>query len=106
MFRIGTTELLIVLGILIAVTAWLGLNKVDEGFNGWTHAALGLITLTLVVASFKVAAVEDGLSVGITGKLIAEIALIAAVWFRSGRGPGPLRRPRGPTRSSAGERND
>ncbi|MBN1975930.1 MAG: permease [Anaerolineae bacterium] len=73
--------LLIVLLILIAVTAWLGLNKVDEGFNGWTYAALGLITLTLVVAAFKVAAVEEGLSVGITGKLIAEIALIAAVWW-------------------------
>jgi uncharacterized membrane protein YraQ (UPF0718 family) len=73
--------LLIGLLILIAVTAWLGLNKVDEGFNGWTYAALGLITLTLVVASFKVTAVENGLSVGITGKLIAEIALIAAVWW-------------------------
>jgi len=73
--------LLIGLLILIAITAWLGLNKVDEGFNGWTYAALGLITLTLVVASFKVTAAEDGLSVGVTGKLIAEIALIAAVWW-------------------------
>jgi uncharacterized membrane protein YraQ (UPF0718 family) len=73
--------LLIGLLILIAVTAWLGLNKVDEGFNGWTYAALGLITLTLVVASFKVMAVGDGLSVGITGKLIAETALIIAVWW-------------------------
>jgi uncharacterized membrane protein YraQ (UPF0718 family) len=73
--------LLIGLLILIAVSAWLGLNKVDEGFNGWTYAALGLITLTLVVASFKVTATADGLSVGITGKLVAEIALIAAVWW-------------------------
>ena len=34
-----------------------------------------------MVASFKVTAAEDGLSVGITGKLVAEIALIAAVWW-------------------------
>jgi uncharacterized membrane protein YraQ (UPF0718 family) len=73
--------LLIGLLILIGVTAWLGLNQVDEGFNTWTYVALGLITLTLVVASFKVVAVERGLSVGITGKLIAEVGLIAAVWW-------------------------
>jgi hypothetical protein len=72
---------LISLLILIAITAWLGLNKVDEGFTGWTYAALGLITLTLVVASFKITAVAGGLSVGITGKLVAEIVLIAAVWW-------------------------
>jgi uncharacterized membrane protein YraQ (UPF0718 family) len=72
---------LIGLLILIAITAWMGLNKVDEGFNTWTYVVLGLITLTLVVASFKVVAVPGGLSVGITGKLIAEIVLIAAVWW-------------------------
>ncbi len=73
--------LLIELLILIGVTAWLGLNQVDEGFNSWTYVALGLITLTLIVASFKVVAVADGLNVGITGKLIAEILLIAVVWW-------------------------
>ncbi len=72
---------LIALLVLIAITAWLGLNKVDEGFNTWTYVALGLITLTLVVASFKVVAVADSLSVGITGKLITEILLIGAVWW-------------------------
>ncbi|MBL7064312.1 MAG: permease [Anaerolineae bacterium] len=72
---------LIGLLVLIAITAWLGLNQVDEGFNTWTYVALGLVTATLIVASFKVVAVEDGLSVGITGKLIAEVVLIAAVWW-------------------------
>jgi uncharacterized membrane protein YraQ (UPF0718 family) len=65
---------------LIAVTAWLGLNNVDEGFTTWTYVALGLVSLTLIVASFKIAAVAGGLSVGVTGKLIAEVVLIAAVW--------------------------
>ncbi len=70
---------------LIAVTAWLGLSKVDEGFNPWTYVALGLISLTLLVASFKVTAVASGPSVGITGKLITEIVLIGAVWWMATR---------------------
>jgi uncharacterized membrane protein YraQ (UPF0718 family) len=73
--------LLIGLLIGIGVTAWFGLNTVDEGFNGWTYVALGLVTATLLVASFRVVAVDNGLSVGITGKLVAEIVLIAAVWW-------------------------
>jgi uncharacterized membrane protein YraQ (UPF0718 family) len=84
---------LIGLLVLIAIAAWLGLNKVDEGINGWTYVALGLITLTLVVASFKIVAVNEGLStnsgqglsVGVTGKLIAEIGLLAAVWWMAAR---------------------
>jgi uncharacterized membrane protein YraQ (UPF0718 family) len=77
--------LLIGLLILIAIAAWLGLNQVDEGFNTWTYVALGLVTLTLIAASFKVMAVTDGLSVGVTGKLIAEVLLITAVWWMAAR---------------------
>ncbi|MBN1583433.1 MAG: permease [Anaerolineae bacterium] len=73
--------LLIALLIAIGVAAWFGLNNVDEGFNTWTYVALGLVTLTLLVASFKVVATDAGLSVGFTGKLIAEIVLIGAVWW-------------------------
>jgi uncharacterized membrane protein YraQ (UPF0718 family) len=84
---------LISLLTLIAITAWLGLNKVDEGFNTWTYVALGLISLTLVVAAFKVGVVAGGpstgsghgLSVGLTGKLFAEIVLIAAIWWMAAR---------------------
>ena len=73
----------LLIGLLIGIgfAAWFGLNTVDEGFNTWTYVALGLITLTLLVASFKIVAVEGGLSVGVTGKLIAEIVLIGAVWW-------------------------
>ena len=72
---------LIALLFLIAATAWLGLNDVDRGFNRWTYGALGLITLTLLVASFRVTAVDSGLSVGISGRLIAEVLLIGGVWW-------------------------
>jgi len=72
---------LIGLLILIAIAAWRGLNAIDEGFNGWTYAALGLITATLAVAAFKVESTNSGLEVGVTGRLIAEILLIAAIWW-------------------------
>jgi uncharacterized protein len=65
----------------IGVTAWKGLNQVDEGYNTWTYWALGLITLTLIVASFSVSVGTRGLEIGITGKLIAEVLLIGAVWW-------------------------
>ncbi len=73
--------LLIGLLFVIGVTAWRGLNKVDEGFTRWTFVALGVISLTLIVAAFKVTAGADGFSVGITGKLVAEIVLIGAIWW-------------------------
>ncbi len=76
---------LIGLLILIAITAWLGLNNVDEGFNAWTYASLGIVTATLIAASFKITAVASGLSVGITGKLLTEIVLIAAVWWMAAK---------------------
>ena len=73
--------LLIGLLILIGVTAWKGLNTVDEGYNRWTPVALTLVTLTIIIASFKVTAVAAGLSIGITGKLLAEVVLLAGVWW-------------------------
>ena len=65
---------------LIAVAAWRGLEKIDEGFNAWTFVALGLVTATLIVAAFRVTAGAEGFAVGVTGKLIAEIVLLGALW--------------------------
>ncbi|MDX9865644.1 MAG: permease [Anaerolineaceae bacterium] len=73
--------LLIILLVLIGIAAWRGLNKVDEGFTNWTFAALGLVSLTLVVAAFKVVTVSQGLQVGLTGKLFAVMILIGLVWW-------------------------
>jgi len=66
---------------LIGGAAWRGLNAVDEGFGPWTFVALGLITLTLVVASFDVVTTPQGLRVGLTGKLMAELILLGLVWW-------------------------
>jgi uncharacterized membrane protein YraQ (UPF0718 family) len=71
--------LLIVLLGLIGVTAWLGLNDVDEGFSGWTWVALALIILTLLVAALRLTPLPGGLAIRFTGRLIAEAIAVPAV---------------------------
>ncbi len=69
---------------LIALTAWCGLGRVDEGFNGWTWAALGLIVLTLLLAAARVTPLQGAVQVGITGKMIVvalgAIGLVLVGW--------------------------
>lgn len=72
---------LIGLLVLIGATAWKGLNHVDEGYTPWTFIALGLLSLTLLAASFSFSLHAAGFALGITGKLIAELMLITAVWW-------------------------
>ena len=71
--------LLIGLLALIGVTAWCGLNTVDEGVNRWSWAALGLIALTLLVAALKFTPTPHGLAIGITGRFIGEALVIGSV---------------------------
>jgi uncharacterized membrane protein YraQ (UPF0718 family) len=73
--------LLIGLLVLIGVTAWQGLSKIQERFNGWSAAALALISMTLVIAAFQVAVEPGHLRIGITGRLVVEIVLLAALWL-------------------------
>ncbi len=70
--------LLIVMLGLIGVTAWFGLNEIDEGFNGWSWVALVLIALTLLVAALQVLPTPDGLVIGITGRFIGNVMVIIA----------------------------
>ncbi len=71
--------LLIGLLALIGLTAWKGLNNIDEGFNRWSWVALGLIALTLLVAALRFTPAADGLAVGITGRFIGELLVLGAV---------------------------
>jgi hypothetical protein len=71
--------LLIGLLALIGLTAWKGLNTIDEGFNRWSWVALGLIALTLLVAALRFTPAANGLVVGITGRFIGELIVLAAV---------------------------
>ena len=71
--------LLIILLALIGVTAWFGLNNIDEGFNVWSWVALGLIVLTLLGAALQVTPTPKGLVIGITGRFIGEVIVIGAM---------------------------
>lgn len=70
---------LILLLALIGVSAYFGLNQIDEGFNSWSWVALGLIALTLLVSAFRVILEPNGLLVGVTGRFIGEVIVLAAV---------------------------
>ena len=70
--------LLILQLVLIGVTAWVGLNDIDEGFNTWSWVALVLIALTLLVAALKFTPTPDGLVIGITGRFIGEVFVLGA----------------------------
>ncbi|MGC9334412.1 MAG: permease, partial [Anaerolineae bacterium] len=71
--------LLIAMLALIGVTAWRGLDTIDEGFNRWSWVALGLIALTLLVAAVRLTPATGGLVVGITGRFVGELLVIVAV---------------------------
>jgi hypothetical protein len=77
--------ILIVLLAFIALAAWKGLGKVDEGYNRWTWISLGLIALTLIVAAMRMEPKAHGLEVYLLGKLFGTILAMAGLWFMAGR---------------------
>ena len=76
---------LIVLLALIGVSAWFGLNKVDEGYNRWTWVALALIALTLVLAAVRMIPGAESLRIQLTGKMFAVVLAMAGIWLAARR---------------------
>lgn len=76
--------LVLMLG-LIALAAWRGLGRIDDGFNRATPVTLALIVLTLLFAALGLGAVETGLQVTLTGRTLAVLALCAALWPQARR---------------------
>jgi len=75
--------LLIVMLVVIGVAAWKGFNDIFSGFNRWTYVAIAMIGLTILLAAPKE---EVGsLVIGINGRLIGELILLAAVVYVSAR---------------------
>jgi uncharacterized protein len=68
---------LILLLAAIGLVAWRGLERIQEGLNRWTWTALGLIAVTLLVASLSVQATPEGLRIGFTGKFFGVLAALA-----------------------------
>jgi uncharacterized membrane protein YraQ (UPF0718 family) len=78
---------LVLIGLLglIAASGVRGFGRVDQGFNRWTQAALGLVGLTLFVASLRLPAAPGGIDIQLSGRSIAVGALLFAL-YRVGRG--------------------
>ncbi len=77
--------ILIGLLILIGLTAWRGLSKVDEGYNRWTWVALGIIALTLLMAAVRMVPHAGGLDVFLTGKFFGVVLLLVGLWVTAKR---------------------
>ncbi|MFP3855261.1 MAG: permease, partial [Anaerolineales bacterium] len=69
--------LLILLLLLIAPVAYLGLENVLTHFNRWTKAAIGLTAATVLVAAPTLA--TGSLVVNLTGRFFGELLLIGAI---------------------------
>ena len=65
--------ILIGLLFLVAFASWRGLGKIFEGFNRWTWVSLGLVVLTLLVASVGMKPHAEGLDILFTGKMFGVI---------------------------------
>jgi hypothetical protein len=79
-----TAQGLVLIGLLVLITftAWRGLENVLEGANRWTGITLGLIALTLMVASVGMEPVGSSLLLRFPGKFFAVLmALVALAWL-------------------------
>ena len=77
--------ILIGLLFLVAFASWRGLGKIFEGFNRWTWASLGLVVLTLLVASVGMKPQAEGLDILFTGKMfgvILSMILLGYIGFK------------------------
>lgn len=79
--------MLILLLLSIAVTAWRGLETIQEGFNAWTRATLALAVLTLLVAALALHPEAAELRVGLTGKFAGVAMGLLAIATLSRRLP-------------------
>ncbi|HAL15908.1 MAG TPA: permease [Anaerolineaceae bacterium] len=74
---------LILMLVFIGITAWKGFRNIFEGFNGWAYTAIALIALTILIAAPKEQV--GSLIIGINGRLVGEIVLLAATGIVAAR---------------------
>jgi hypothetical protein len=77
----------LLIGLLAAIglTAWRGLENIQNGANAWTRASLVLIALTLLFAALSVQTDAASVSIGITGKFLGVAAALGALWHLAAR---------------------
>lgn len=67
--------LLIGMLVLIGVTSWKGIEKSLDGLNRWTWLSVGLVGLTLLMASLGMTPHAGGLTLDITGKFLGVLII-------------------------------
>jgi len=75
--------LLILLLVLIAPVAYLGLEHVLERFNRWTYLSILLVGLTVLLAAPAIG--EGSITIGLTGRFVGEVILLAGIGIVSAR---------------------
>lgn len=73
-------SVLIAMLLLIAATAWKGLENIVEGANRWTWLTLGLTAATLAVAAMRLTPGPGTLDVAFTGRAFGVALALWAVW--------------------------
>src|SRR3990167_2828560 len=73
-------SVLIALLIMIATTAWKGMENIMDGANRWTWVAIGLAATTLLGAAARLTPVPGGLEFALTGRLLGVGLTLWAVW--------------------------
>ncbi len=72
---------LIGLLLLIGLTSWRGMENIHEGFTPWTWASIGLVALTLLVASVGMNPTAQGLEILLTGKMVAVLLSLGILGY-------------------------
>jgi uncharacterized membrane protein YraQ (UPF0718 family) len=61
--------------VLIGLTSWKGIEKALDGFNVWTWISIGLVGLTLLIASLGMTPYAGGLTLHVTGKFFGVLVI-------------------------------
>jgi uncharacterized protein len=69
--------LLILMLIVIAILAYIGMEKKAENFNPWTYLSIGAAALTLLIAAPTTA--EGSLIIGFNGRFFGELLLVGTI---------------------------
>jgi uncharacterized membrane protein YraQ (UPF0718 family) len=72
-------SILIGMLVLIGLASWKGIENIFEGFNVWTWISIGLVGLTLLIASLGVTPHPGGLTLQFTGKFLGVLISTAAL---------------------------
>jgi uncharacterized membrane protein YraQ (UPF0718 family) len=73
----------ILIGLLttMGLTAWRGLENIQNGFTLWTRISLAVIAATLLFAALAVQVTSEGLRIGFTGKFFGVAIALGGIYY-------------------------